>query len=215
MINITKPYKEDVLIPISVSVFGNELNIDVYEEFLSVAREYERNYIGRYFSDEALSFLAANIEIEGYVRYDDATDHYLVFSTNRSVGYENELVCDIENAEFTVDNTEFEAEVIREQGEPASLIVKDGKVASIAAANYFVCDDDDEVELAVETLPEYRGKGYAKAVLCHMTDKMLALGKTVTYRTSAFNAPSIATALSCGFVEIGKEYYFNCYKEEE
>lgn len=215
MINITKPYKEDLLIPLSVSLFGNELNIDVYEEFFEVAQDYEKNYVGNYFSKEALDFLAANIKIDGYVRYDDIYDYYLVYATNRSVGYKNDIVCDIEDAEFHTDDTEFEASVIKDQGEPASLIVKNGRIAAIAAANYFVCDDDEEVELAVETIPEFRGRGYAKAVLSHMTDKMLAEGKTVTYRTSASNLPSIATALSCGFIEVGKEYYFNCYKEEE
>lgn len=214
MINITKPYKEDMIIPISVSLLKDELNIDVYEEFLPLAREYIKKFEGRYFSEEALGYLDENIDIEGYVRYDDALEYYLVFEGNDAQKSDVETV-DIEKAEYISDETEFEADTIKEQGQPASLIIKEGRIAAIAAANYLIEDEDDEVELAVETLPEFRGKGYAKAVLCDMARKVIEMKKTPTYRVSCFNKASIATALSCGFNEIGKEYYYNCYKEEE
>ena len=214
MINITKPYKDDMIIPISVSLLNDELNIDVYEELLPLARKYTERFEGRYFSDEALNFLNENIDIEGYVRYDDALEYYIVFEGSDAVRSDTETV-DIEKAEYTYDENEFEADVIKDEGQPASLIIKEGRIAAISAANYFIEDDDEEVELAVETLPEFRGKGYAKAVLCDMARKVIEMGKLPTYRASCFNKASIATALSCGFTEIGKEYYYNCYKEEE
>ena len=202
-----------MIIPISVSLLNDELNIDVYEEFLPLAQEYAEKYKGRYFSKEALFFLDENIDIEGYVRYDDASEYYLVFEGTNAKKTSIETV-DIENAEYTSDETEFEADVIKENGQPASLIIKDGRIAAISAANYFIEDDEDEVELAVETLPEFRGKGYAKAVLCDMAHKVIDMGKIPTYRASCYNTASIATAISCGFCENGKEYYYNCYKEE-
>ncbi len=214
MIRITKPYKDDMIIPISVSLSNDELNIDVYEELLALAEEYAERYEGKYFSEEALRFLDANIEIDGYIRYDVALEYYVVFEGTKASKSGIETV-DIENAEYTVDETEFEADIIRENGQPASLIVRDGRIAAISAANYFIEDDEDEVELAVETLPEFRGQGYAKAVLCDMAHKIIDMGKVPTYRASCFNTASIATALGCGFTEIGKEYYYNCYKEEE
>ena len=214
MITITKPYKEDMIIPISVSLINDELNIDVYCEFLSVAEKYQRDFVGRYFSEEALSFLNSNIEAEGYVRYDDPQEYYVVFE-GRSVVNTDREVLDIEDAVYDFDETEFEADVIKKEGQPASVIIEDGHIAAISAANYFIDDDEDEVELAVETLPEYRGRGYARAVLCHMAHKVICMGKTPTYRASCFNKASVATALSCDFREIGKEYYYNCYKEEE
>ena len=214
MIRITKPYKDDMIIPISVSLLNNELNIDVYEELLSVAKEYAEKFEGRYFSEEALSFLDQNIDIDGYIRYDDPLEYYVVFEGTKAKK-SNMGTVDIENAEYTCDETEFEADVIKENAQPASLIIKDGHIAAISAANYFIEDDEDEVELAVETLPEHRGKGYAKAVLCDMAHKVLKMGKIPTYRASCYNTASIATALGCGFSEIGKEYYYNCYKEEE
>ncbi len=214
MIRITKPYKDDMIIPISVSLLNDELNIDVYEELLFVAEEYAKKFEGKYFSDEALDFLNTSIDIEGYVRYDNPREYYVVFEGTNVIDSDIDTV-DIENAEYTVDETEFEADVIKENSQPASLVIKDGRIAAIAATNYFIEDDEDEVELAVETLPEFRGKGYAKAVLCDMAHKVLDMGKTPTYRASCFNVASIATALSCGFCEIGKEYYYNCYKEEE
>ncbi len=203
-----------MIIPISVSLLNNELNIQVYEEFLSVAEEYEKRYANRYFSKEAFRFLDRNINADGYLRYDDPSEFYYVFEGSNASVSEIETV-DIENAEYTVDETEFEADVIRQEGQPASLIIKDGRIAAISAANYFIEDDEEEVELAVETLPEFRGNGYAKAVLSNMAQKVIKMGKIPTYRASCFNKASIATALSCGFSEIGKEYYYNCYKEEE
>ncbi len=203
-----------MIIPISVGLINDELNIDVYEEFLPVAKEYCEKFAGRYFIDEALMFLDANIEVEGYVRYDDPLEYYCVFEGSNAKINDHKTV-DIEDAEYKLDETEFEADIIRENGQPASLIVENGRIAAISAANYFIEDDEDEVELAVETLPEFRGKGYAKAVLCDMSQKILGMGKIPTYRASCFNKASIATALSCGFTEIGKEFYYNCYKEEE
>ena len=156
MINITKPYKDDMIIPISVSLLNDELNIDVYEELLPLARKYTERFEGRYFSDEALNFLNENIDIEGYVRYDDALEYYIVFEGSDAVRSDTETV-DIEKAEYTYDETEFEADVIKEEGQPASLIIKEGRIAAISAANYFIEDDDEEVELAVETLPDAEG----------------------------------------------------------
>ena len=202
-----------MIIPISVSLINDELNIDVYEELLAVANEYLERFDGRYFSHEALSFLDASIDIEGYVRYDDPLEYYLVFEANNVTKATIPVVA-IEDAEYTVDETEFEADVIKAEGQPASLIISDGRIAAIAAANYIIDEDDEEVELAVETLEEFRGRGYAKAVLCDMIGKVIALGKTPTYRVSCFNEASVATARSCGFTEIGKEYYYNCYKED-
>lgn len=214
MITITKPYKEDMIIPITVSMIGDELNITVYKEFLSVAQEFKERFDGRYFSPEALRFLADEIECEGYTRYDPYDEYYLVFSTNEKCNIINNKVVDIENAVFYEDATEFEADIIKAEGEPASLIIEKGSIAAIAAANYFIEEDEEEVELAVETLPEYRGRGYGSSVLCQMINKVLDMGKIPTYRASVFNKASIATAKKCGFAEIGKEFYFNCYKEE-
>lgn len=214
MINLTKPYKDDMIIPISVSLINNELNIDVYPEFLSVAKEYAQKYKGRYFSEDALSFLDKNIAADGYIRYDDPLEYYIVFEGSNAKTTDIDVL-DIENADYALDETEFEADVIKEEGQPASVIVRDGRIAAISAANYFIEDDEDEVELAVETLPDYRGIGYGSAVLCHMAHKVIGMGKLPTYRASCFNKASVATALSCGFVEIGKEYYYNCYKEDQ
>ncbi len=214
MITITKPYKDDMIIPITVSMIGNELDITVYKEFLSVACEYEERFKGNYFSCEALKFLAEEIQCDGYTRYDPYDEYYLVFSADKKCDNISDKVVDIENAVFLTDDTEFEADMIKAEGEPASLIIENGCIAAIAASNYFIEDDEEEVELAVETISEYRGRGYGSLVLGHLMNKILDMGKIPTYRVSVFNKASISTAKKCGFTEIGKEFYFNCYKEE-
>ncbi len=203
-----------MIIPISVAMIEDELNIDVYKEYLPIAETYVEKYEGRYFSDEALLFLSDNIKPEGYIREDAPTDYYIVFCTDKKLSVDIDVV-DIGSAVYETDETEFEADIIRAQGQPASLIIRNGRIAAIAAANYFIDDDEDEVELAVETLCDFRGMGYGKGVLSDMVNKVIGMGKIPTYRASRFNTASIATAESCGFKEIGKEYYYNCYKEEE
>lgn len=217
MINIVKPYKDDMIIPMTVSQFGNEVNIDVYEEFLDAAKEFEATFKDDYFSDAALLFLTKKICPKGYVRYDDLYRYYLVYAMEDiSELCDSDIpVQDIYDAEYVKDETEFEADVIKENGQPASVIVKNGAIASISAANYFIEDDEDEVELAVETIRRYRGRGYGKAVLCDMVKKVFMMGKYPTYRVSCFNEASIRTVESCGFKPVGKEYYINFYKEEE
>lgn len=217
MINIVKPYKDDMIIPMTVSVFDDEVKIDVYEEYIEIAREYEKTFKDDYFSDDALLFLSRKISPEGYKRYDDLYEYYFVYQMDDiSELCDSDIpVTDIYDASYEFDETEFEADVIKENGEPASVIVIDGRIASIAAANYFIEEDEDEVELAVETLIGYRGKGYGKAVLCDMVKKVFAMGKYPTYRVSCCNDASVRTVESCGFKLAGKEYYINFYKEEE
>ncbi|MBE6573957.1 MAG: GNAT family N-acetyltransferase [Ruminococcaceae bacterium] len=217
MINIVKPYKDDMIIPMTVSQFDDGIRIDVYEEYIDIAEEYEQSFKDDYFSDAALLFLTERIRPKGYMRYDDLYSYYLVYKMDDiSELCDSDIpVQDIYDAQYVKDKTEFEADVIKENGQPASVIVKNGAIASIAAANYFIEDDEDEVELAVETLPEYRGRGYGKAVLCDMVKKVFKMGKYPTYRVSCFNEASIRTVEACGFKPIGKEYYINFYKEEE
>ncbi|MBR4881770.1 MAG: hypothetical protein IKU19_07535 [Clostridia bacterium] len=130
MIRITRPYKDDMIIPISVSLLNNELNIDVYEELVPLAKEYAQRFEGKYFSEQALNFLNENIDIEGYLRYDDPLEYYVVFEGAEVKGTDIETV-DIENAVYTRDETEFEADVIKENRQPASLIIEDGRIAAI------------------------------------------------------------------------------------
>lgn len=215
MIKVTKPYKDDMIIPIFVSYTEGELCVDVYEEYYDIAELYCERFKDDYFSDTALQFLCDNIKPIGYYRIDDALDYYLVFKNEECASFEvNPDVVDIEDAFFVSDPTEFEAEEIKKYGQPASLIIKDGSIIAICAANYLIEDEDEEVELAVEVLPDYRGRGYAKDVLFHMMKKIHLMGKIPVYRASRYNTASIATAKSCGFKNIGKEYYYNCYQEE-
>lgn len=215
MIRITKPYKDDLLMPVCLAYTNNELTIDVYQEYLDVAKEFTERFNSDYFSKEALEYLSNSIKISGYERLDDIYEFYYLFATDKKQKVMLDSVIDVYEAEFNIDNTDFEVEEIIKQRQPASVIVEDKMIAAIASSNYFIEDDDTEVELAVETIPAFRERGYGKAVLCDMVNKVIDMNKIPTYRVSCFNKASISTAKSCGFVEIGKEYYLNYYKEEE
>jgi len=53
----------------------------------------------------------------------------------------------------------------------------------------------------VSTEPPYRGKGYAKAALSAVCNKILEMGKTPVYALDASNIPSVRLAKSIGFSE--------------
>ncbi len=217
MINITKPYKDDMIIPFCVTLEADNISIDVYDEYYDLALRYEKEFFEDYFSESALGFIHENISknLKGYTRYDDAFEYYHVMKIKdkNRIPDTSVKVTDIKDALYVRDDTEFEVDVIKENEQPASLIVVDQSIAAVAAANYFIEEDDNEVELAVETLPNFRGQGYAKAVLCDMAKKVFDMEKIPVYRVSCFNDASIKTALSSGFEFVGKEYYYNCYKE--
>ena len=223
MINITKPYKDDMIIPFFVQkTESEEINIDVYEPFYDIAAEFENRFLGEWFSDKALRYvdesLHPELEKSGYYRENPFNEWYAVyklFSYGDMPQTPNIAVTDISRASYDIDETTFEADLIRESGQKASVIVVDGKIASICAENFFDDDCEKEIELAVETVPEFRKMGFAKAVLCDMSRRVLKMGKFPTYRTSRFNTASVSCAESAGFRLIGKEYYYNCYKGEE
>jgi hypothetical protein len=65
-------------------------------------------------------------------------------------------------------------------------------------------ESDFVVSVEVETMPEFRRKGMAKAVLAYATEKILNSGRIPLYGTSPENFGSLATARSIGYQKYGK-----------
>ncbi len=81
----------------------------------------------------------------------------------------------------------------------AFFAVADGRVA--AAAWY------TPMGVAVETAPDFRRRGFARALVAALTDERCARGEAVLYRCRASNAASMALAESLGFTMIAREYH--------
>ena len=87
---------------------------------------------------------------------------------------------------------------------PFAAAVKDGEILSICAVND--PEEDDAVELTVQTAPAARGQGYAKAVCRAACWEMQSRGYAVLYCCSRYNRPSAAIAEALGFRKLGRFY---------
>ncbi len=78
----------------------------------------------------------------------------------------------------------------------------EGRLA--AAASMFPWRGTRLADLGVITLPEYRGRGLARATVLAMAAEALDRGYEPQYRCQLDNAPSVALALASGFRRFGE-----------
>lgn len=85
--------------------------------------------------------------------------------------------------------------------------VIDGKVVSVCAENSHVLEED-ETEIGVETIDEYRNKGYGRNNIIALCKELIASGKKkIIYETDINNTASLRCAASSGLDLVGE----NCY----
>lgn len=82
------------------------------------------------------------------------------------------------------------------------VIVVDGEVAAWAATDR---DTDRAAEVSIETLPNFRRRGFARQVTASWAASVLAAGKVAYYSHLLDNAPSEAVAKSLGLVHLSDE----------
>lgn len=79
----------------------------------------------------------------------------------------------------------------------------------IAYSVWYICEDESDLA-NIAVLPEFRGQGIGKALLCECLEKARDIGVLRTFlEVRASNAPAKALYVSAGFAEIGKRrnYY--------
>ena len=84
----------------------------------------------------------------------------------------------------------------------------DGKAVSRAAIKPL---SDIAWDLSIQTLPEYRGWGYAKSVVSVAVKYIFENGKLAAWGTDRTNAASLNTAYSFGFQDYGLD--FGCVEQ--
>jgi len=82
-------------------------------------------------------------------------------------------------------------------------VAANGRVASVAYAHRSGLMEDQVADLGVETAPEYRRRGYARAAVAAVVEHITRTGGEAVYHCAPDNLPSIATAHSVGFVPYG------------
>lgn len=93
-----------------------------------------------------------------------------------------------------------------ENGYSCYGILIDGHVVSAAYA--FMPDDmiEDEVEIGVETVPAFRGKGYAAQCVIALCKHLVSKDIDVMYSYYEENKASAALSKKCGFLEIARGF---------
>ena len=69
-------------------------------------------------------------------------------------------------------------------------------------------EEGDPLEIALETIPAARRRGYAVSVLSGLTKMILARGLVPEYRCTFSNVASAKTARAAGYTEIGEACSF-------
>jgi RimJ/RimL family protein N-acetyltransferase len=85
--------------------------------------------------------------------------------------------------------------------------IVDGKVVSWAGIKPL---SDVGWDLTIQTLPEYRGKGYAKSAVSAAVRHILNNGKIATWGADRTNIASLRTAYALGFQDYGLDFGCVC-----
>lgn len=81
----------------------------------------------------------------------------------------------------------------------------DGKVVAMAGAS---ADSPTLWQIGIDVLPEYRGRGFAAALVTHLKNDILAEGRLPFYGTASSHIASQRTALAAGFKPAWTEISF-------
>lgn len=93
------------------------------------------------------------------------------------------------------------------------LAILQDKVIGVVSTNY---DGEDVSIFGLGIVPEYRGKGYGKELLCSVVDHLLQAGKAhITIEVNSDNTSAFMLYKKTGFyIDVAYEYYRMNVKEE-
>jgi len=90
----------------------------------------------------------------------------------------------------------------------AYAVFVDSRIVSASSAPRVAHMNDRVEEAAVDTHPDFRGRGYGRCVISGMTDAVLGLGRTPIYRASGTNVASSRVAVVCGYRKVADNVVF-------
>lgn len=207
----------DILIPVELSTTPETgLTVTVIPRFRSAGRRFLSLYADRPFSDEALGWLWDTIAPEGeafgYLRNRFSTRHCRIFRFPEGKSPREPLpggrILTQEDAKR--NRTTFDIGATIGDGRLCFGQVEGGEVVSIAATHGSPDEreEGDPLEIALETIPAARRRGYAVSVLSGLTKMILARGLVPEYRCTFSNVASAKTARAAGYTEIGEACSF-------
>ena len=196
--------------------------LTVYSFFEKQAREFESKFKDNLFSADALKWLddklSATAKEIGYIHVKNPINHLCeyVIDKRAEIDVASVLgkveVLEAGNRLEGVDMTYFDDVDFNET--VSAVCVVDDKVASVALTNDIEFTDEC-VEISVETIPGYEGKGYGTAVVAALCNYYIERGIKVRYECAKTNDASVKIAQKCGFDLLGERYSYVCYAIEE
>lgn len=116
--------------------------------------------------------------------------------------------CSFGEVQDVTDNDEIATGIHARWGGRVFGQIVDGKVVSWAGVKPF---SGIAWDLTIQTLPEYRGRGFAKSAVSAAVKYILENGKVATWGADRTNIASLCTAHSVGFQDYGLD--FGCVEE--
>lgn len=206
-----------IAVPVEINVpVDSEAQITTYSCFYKIAEEFERLFKDKLLSADALNWLDkkiyTDVKMFGYKHYFEEI-HMMCEYTLENVSQlykhnSNDVTFISSEADLVGCDTSLIDGIVMEK--EAAVIIKDGKLVSIACIND-VSFDDGSVELYVETDSDYRGNGYGAATVSALAEKYLCKGVAVRYKCAKSNDASIKLAEKCGFIKNGERYSYVCF----
>lgn len=211
------------IVPFLMEEYKGNLSLEVYSGIENEAKAFLARFEGRYFSKEALSFIAR------------ATDSYLLEKGYRrdTVGetlyyYQYEMTgADTPESSLILPNTQrltaallkkikrnlttFSLGELLQKRLPTFVTVEEGTVVALATVNERL-QKGAYLEITVETAPAYRRRGYAVSNVAALSAYLLSKGATVAYCCRNTHTKSNKVARRVGFHRVGRFYAVSAYR---
>lgn len=212
----------EAIVPVVFSKSKNRTEGEVYFGVYDIVRQYLLDYEDNPFSKNALTDLDARLapylEKEGYERGDGIFRFYRSFvlwdkRKLKTEGIkENSFLLDEKSISLVKENTtDFDLAWLLENKLETVFTLDNGKVVSVASVNEH-SSGQRLLEVAVYTLPGYRGKGYGKSNTAFLCRTLLEKKKGVVYCCSCHNHPSVKIAKDLGLADESRFYAVDAYK---
>lgn len=200
----------EMAIPISYEEISGDVTIFAYPSVKKETESFLRAHAKDLFSDVALADLyramAPFLKAHGYT--DDRFRDRWGYIFRGTASYDGIKAERLAAADEEYNRTTYDLALSDEDGRLMYGVKENGYVVAVAVTHENVDDAKSVMEVGVETVPPFRGRGYAKACLSALSQALKARGMETEYRCQRYNRASYAVAAGAGLSPVGKYYYY-------
>jgi hypothetical protein len=206
----------DCAIPLSYWVTADgEFKMEAYKCAANVAKKFAAKYKNDPFSEEAKDFIDSQLHkiVESYGYMHDPKSKGELVSMQLAAVDESRILPStklITSPDGFGNATSYPFDMDCDEDDVYAVTVIDGEIVSVASINSYP-EGSARREIAVQTAPDYRNRGFAVSNVAALSKFLHDKGYVVDYRCSVYNDASIATAKAAGFVEVSRSYHYVCY----